>query len=676
MTNPDDGTATMAPLEGALWLVQHGFAVFPADHPGAERCSGVGRGHDPATCTDRGKHPAVPFTRSNTADEAEVRRLFGGQLRNVGVAVGACTGPDGARLLVVDSDRPGAIEDTAADLGQQHAPTMRVFTAKGHHDYYWAPADAQLGNGLGALKGKFDGDVRAGNAYVIGPGSVHATGVIYTLEDPNCWPAPAPEWLLTALQTRATPPVAPATNIVIPADRHDAYTRKVVQAECDAITGAPLGDQNNTINTAAFSLGTLVGARALSEAEARDDLLAAARAGNHPEGRALATIESGLRAGMAQPRHPWPPVSRADDRNDFSALLGPEQEAEPQHDRLRASLTVREPEPTPAESTDEAFSPFKPGGSFFHDVPETPPAVWGSGGDVLWAEGEALLIAAPQGVGKTTLAHQLIRARLGLQESVLGFPVMPGGVALLLAMDRPSQTRRAGGRIFGKDDPKYLNDHLVVWEGPPPFDLAKQPDILAAMCAKAKVDTVIIDSIKDAALGLSDDAVGAGYNRARQKALAEGVQVLENHHVIKRGPNGAAPNTMADIYGSTWITSGAGSVVLLWGEAGDPIISFRHLKQPMDEVGPFHLVHDHAAGTTAVQHAADLLEMARFGGVHGITAIAAAEAIFETKKVTPAQKEKARRKLDKLVKSGLLARIDPTAPGDPARYYLGRADAA
>ncbi|MBT2450935.1 bifunctional DNA primase/polymerase [Streptomyces sp. ISL-43] len=675
----DPQAVAETPLAGALWLAQRQFKVFAADHPGAERCAGIGQGHNPATCTDRGKHPAEPFTKTPLRDEQEVRRLFSGPPRNVGVYVGGCSGPNGEQLLVMDSDRPGALEDTAKGLGYEHTPTMRVHTAKGHHDYYWAPAEAKLGNGLGALKGKFDGDVRAGNAYVIALGSVHATGVVYTLENPDQPPVAAPAWLLEALQARASAPAGPTTDIVIPADRHDVYTRKVVQAECDAITRAANGEQNTAINTAAFSLGTLVGAGALTEGEAREDLLAAARAGNHPEGRALATIESGLRAGMAQPRQPWPPVARADARNDFTGLLVPEprDETPPQHDRTRTSFTLREPEPEPAEEPPgAAVTSFKRGGAFFHDVPATPPAVWGAGGDVLWAEGEALLIAAPQGVGKTTLAHQLIRARLGLQQNVLGFPVAPGKVVLLLAMDRPSQTRRAGARIFGRDDPAYLNDHLVVWEGPPPFDLAKRPEILAAMCEKAKADTVVIDSIKDAAIGLSDDAVGAGYNRARQKALAEGVQVLENHHVIKRGPNGAAPNTMADIYGSTWITSGAGSVVLLWGEAGDPLVSFRHLKQPMDEVGPFHLVHDHEAGTTDVQHAADLLDMARRGGVHGVTAMAAAEAIFETKKVTPAQREKARRKLDKLTRSGHLTRVDSQTAGEPARYYLGRADLA
>jgi hypothetical protein len=200
----------MTPLEGALWLAAQGFAVFPADHPGNPYCVGLGRGHDPQTCTDRGKHPCTPFSRAHTTDERQIRRWFERQLRNVAIAVGACQGPDGARLLVVDSDRPGAIEDAAAAQGRRHTPTMRVTTAKGAHDYYWVPASLRLGNGLGALRGRFNGDVRAGNAYVIGPGSVHATGVIYELEDADRPPAAAPSWLLTALQAPVPQPAAPA----------------------------------------------------------------------------------------------------------------------------------------------------------------------------------------------------------------------------------------------------------------------------------------------------------------------------------------------------------------------------------------------------------------------------------------------------------------------------------
>ncbi|MGW6979953.1 DUF3987 domain-containing protein [Streptomyces sp. NPDC054932] len=336
----DPQAVAETPLAGALWLAQRQFAVFTADHPGAERCAGIGYGHDANTCADRGKHPAEPFTKTTYRDEQEVRRLFSGAPRNVGVYVGGSRGPNGEQLLVVDSDRPGAIEDVAKAFGETWPSTMRVGTAKGHHDYVWTPAGLKLGNGLGALKGKFDGDVRAGNAYVIGPGSVHATGVVYTLEDPEQPPVAAPAWLLEALQARVSAPVGPATDIVIPADRHDVYTRKVVQAECDAITRAAEGEQNNAINTAAFALGSLVGAGALTEAEARADLLAAAHAGNHPEGRARATIESGLRAGMAQPRHPWPPPARAGSSSDF-----PRQQETPSPDGWEEPVRLAPPPP-------------------------------------------------------------------------------------------------------------------------------------------------------------------------------------------------------------------------------------------------------------------------------------------------------------------------------------------
>lgn len=234
----------MTPLDGALWLVRHGFPVFPADHPGTEQCSGIGRGHNRATCTDRGKHPCVPFTRAHTLDEDQVQSSIGQRVRNVAVAVGACSGPDGARLLVVDSDRPNAIEDAAAAFGHRHTPTMRVTTAKGHHDYYWAPGSTQLGNGLGALRGKFDGDVRSGNGYVIGPGSVHATGVVYELADAEQPPEAVPAWLLTALLTT---PEHPAPAIAPTARKTSGRLAPLVRFVLESQSG----DRNNRLYWAA-----------------------------------------------------------------------------------------------------------------------------------------------------------------------------------------------------------------------------------------------------------------------------------------------------------------------------------------------------------------------------------------------------------------------------------------
>lgn len=286
----------MSTLEAALFLAERGFPLFPADHPGLPKCAGVGKDHDAEACDDRGKHPAVAFTRTHTTDLAQVRRWFGGQLRNVAIAVGACTGPEGARLLVVDSDRPGAIEDTAAALGYRWEPTMRVTTAKGYHDYLWAPASLSLGNGLGALRGKFDGDVRAGNAYVIGPGSVHTTGVVYELVDPEQPPVMAPAWLLTALQAPAAP-VQESRPAALSLQRGGGALVGLV----GAVLKAQQGNRNNCLYWAACRAFEQAQKGQLDARSVATALLDAATSVGLPEGGARATITSAYRtAGGAR----------------------------------------------------------------------------------------------------------------------------------------------------------------------------------------------------------------------------------------------------------------------------------------------------------------------------------------------------------------------------------------
>ena len=59
---------------------------------------------------------------------------------------------------------------------------------------------------------------------------------------------------------------------------------------------------------------------------------------------------------------------------------------------------------------DDIANLFVDGGTFILDIPEAIPALWGDGDDVLWAQGESLMIAGPLGLGKTTLAILLMRA--------------------------------------------------------------------------------------------------------------------------------------------------------------------------------------------------------------------------------------------------------------------------
>lgn len=349
------------------------------------------------------------------------------------------------------------------------------------------------------------------------------------------------------------------------------------------------------------------------------------------------------------------------------ALLRGDQDATRRHlDELTRIAANQEPD---RALTDMLVA----GGQFVLDIPDTIPAVWGRGDDVLWAEGEALMICGPSGVGKTTLTGQLLRALLGLADKVLDWEVRPAWRVLYLAMDRPAQIRRALGRVFSADERPVLDERVVFWKGPPPYDLAARPETLLEMARAADADVVIVDSLKDAAIGLSEDPVGAGYNRARQAVLADNRQILELHHVVKRGNNGAAPNTLADVYGSAHLVNGAGSVVMLWGEAGDPIVEFKHLKQPMNDVGPLKVLHDGRSGTSSIFQGSDLLELARKCQTGGVTAADAAALIFEKESPTKNEIEKARRRLADLEKKGLLVQKGGSRGGAPgsgaARWF-------
>ncbi|WP_018600948.1 AAA family ATPase [Mycobacterium sp. 155] len=288
------------------------------------------------------------------------------------------------------------------------------------------------------------------------------------------------------------------------------------------------------------------------------------------------------------------------------------------------------------------------GGAFIHGIPETTPAIWGSGEDVYWAEGEATIVAGSQGVGKSTLAGNLVLGMITGGMEFLGYPIKKIDRILYLAMDRPKQIARALRRQLKHLDQETIDRHLVIWKGPPPEDLAAHPDRLLAMAEKARATVVIVDSLKDAALGLSSDEVGAGWNRARQTALAAGVEVLELHH--DRKANDTSAPMIEKLYGSVWITSGVGSVIHLGGEPGDPVVRMYHLKQPANEVGPFDINHDNVTGKMTIHESVDLLGLCRQPG--GVSAKAAAAALYDMERPSPAQVEKARRKLKKLAEEG------------------------
>lgn len=281
---------------------------------------------------------------------------------------------------------------------------------------------------------------------------------------------------------------------------------------------------------------------------------------------------------------------------------------------------------------------------------------WGEGDEVLWADGESLMVFGPDGVGKTLLLQRLALARVGLLDSLLGLPVaVTNGQVLYGAHDRPRQALRSMSRMVNEGDAELLAERLKVWPVPLPFDVGEQPEALVALIQELGCDTYFCDGLKDLALDLAKDGIGARVNLALQLCLAAGIQIVAAHWPRKAQGDNKRPNKIADIYGSRLITAGFGSVVVLWGEAGDAVVDFHHLKQPAGEVGPFKLIHDHQQGTTAVMERFDLLALIRTS--NGVSAAEAARAMFETVSPDRNQIEKARRALGSLVRRDLADEI-------------------
>lgn len=188
-------------LDGALWAARRGFAVHPLDHPDLPRCAGVKMpGHDPATCTERGKHPTTKFSQTATADTEQVVAWFAGATRNYGIA----TGPSG--VFVVDDDAVDNLIKYAASIGEEIPSTLLVATSRGFH-YYFAQVDPPIGCSSGALPKGID--VKGAGGYVVGPGSRHASGRSYVIVN-DTEPAAPPAWLLAAIRGNAAPAPTPA----------------------------------------------------------------------------------------------------------------------------------------------------------------------------------------------------------------------------------------------------------------------------------------------------------------------------------------------------------------------------------------------------------------------------------------------------------------------------------
>lgn len=645
--------------ETAAMLASRGYHVFPL--------------------RDRDKTPRDMGSYKNATTNPEQIRAWWDQHpnANIGIACGA------SGIVVVDLDihnvKANGVRGFARRSRGKDLPEPFVVTtgSGGAHLYYQASeASARLKSDANAKDGI---DIRTTGGYVVAPGSETDKSHYWLWDEDMEGSVPVTVMPPVAELAEVTPalaetvrPTKPQTNTTEKRHEHASGGLPLgpegqiaaLFREMHELANTATGGRNDHLNSSAMKLAQIAAAEdsAFSEDLARGMLEEACRANglitDDGYDAFLKTLRSGWEAGSGQPRE----LAKADEYQDLLF----EREV---RDRLRILRANREAQRILEQEQQTETGQAVDAGEFIFDLPDARGGVWGTGDHVLWAEGEALMIVGPPGVGKTTLTGQIVRARIGLGDGrVLGYPIKPSkSKVLYLAMDRPQQIARSLARHFDVSERDLVAQRLAIHQGPPPADVAAKPETLLWMAQGHGADTVIVDSLKDAAVGLSKDEVGAAYNRARQLLISNGIEVLELHHQKKNGNGeGSKPNDLSAVYGSTWLTSGAGSVVLLWGQAGDIEVELVHLKQPIGLVGPLRVHHDHANGHSHLVHDSDPLAIL-VGAGDGLSPRELAEAMGRG--TDRAEIERSRRDLDRLEQGGLAESFEGTRAKQKARLF-------
>ena len=150
--------------------------------------------------------------------------------------------------------------------------------------HYFLRTDGPVG--FKCSTNRLGSDIKTSKGYVIAPPSIHSTGQNY------CWAdglglgdveiATAPEWLLERLSKQSS-------------------KSRTVSEWLERVKIAPMGERNDTLNRAAFALGRGIFYGRIREADATLKLRDAAGIAGLSHAESIATIKSGLNAGMAAP---------------------------------------------------------------------------------------------------------------------------------------------------------------------------------------------------------------------------------------------------------------------------------------------------------------------------------------------------------------------------------------
>jgi hypothetical protein len=299
----------VAPLvEHAIGYASLGWHVFPLKL--REKVS-----HKSAAHSDGRKW-------GQTTDANEIRNDFRQWPdANIGIVTGEASG-----FFVVETDTAdghGEGVDGAAELAKLEAKhgilpaTREAISPSGSVHRYFKHPGFKIKNSASLIGPGID--VRGDGGMVVGPPSVKLGRGVYSWR--NDLPiADAPSWLLDRIvagKVRADPELSisqrAAALVVNPnaeygaeATRGDGYIEAALHGEYDEVSRASKGQRNSQLNISSLKLGHYVGGGVLDEKVVIDEMMAACEFNgllvDDGRDKCLATIDSGLSAGKAQPK--------------------------------------------------------------------------------------------------------------------------------------------------------------------------------------------------------------------------------------------------------------------------------------------------------------------------------------------------------------------------------------
>ena len=249
------------------------------------------------------KSPHTPHGCKDATTDIEQIRKWWQQWPDA--SIGCACGPEsGIWVLDIDlPDGPVALERLIAEYGALPETRMQQ-TGGGGVQYFFGwngtvikNTAKQIGPGI---------DTRGLGGYIILPPSPHPSGNFYQWTKRMVKLPHAPAWLSNMAAKKETSPVYPSIN-----QGPSQYGQKALAGEIIKLSGASPGNRNNQLNESAFCLGQLIAGGELEHGTVFNALFGLAMSLGLTEAEARKTIESGIKAGMQEPRKA--PIQETDD---------------------------------------------------------------------------------------------------------------------------------------------------------------------------------------------------------------------------------------------------------------------------------------------------------------------------------------------------------------------------